>query len=317
MIEPSEHVYDDDPNRGPADVRTRLRSVAYFFVGNGRIQAAIQWAPAGEGTALGLLVMDPERLRKKRESLTMDPALGLEPTLVTLTGQEAYHASRVLRVQPGDAVMVLDGSGGEFGCRVQEVNRGSVRLIIQQRRQVPRLPVQMVLLQAIPRGRIMEDIIQKATELGVHRLVPLLAERSAVHLDANGAAAKMTKWRATAVEAIKQCGLPWLPRVDPPQSPGEFLAQERSFDLSLLASLQGDSQPPQRVIADFRNRHPQGPKAVAVWIGPEGDFSPREIQSIQSAGALPITLGPSVLRVETAALYCLSVLHYEFQGKPE
>ena len=235
--------------------------------------------------------------------------------VLTLTGQEAHHASRVLRVKPGDAVVVLNGVGGEFGCRIQEVNRRSVLLTVQEKRQVPPMPVQIALLQAVPRGRIMEDIIQKATELGVHRLVPLLAERSAVHLDADGVAAKVAKWRATAVEAIKQCGLPWLPTIDPPLSPGEFLARKEPFDLSLLASLQADSQHPRRVIADFQGRQPQGPKEVAVWIGPEGDFSPKEIQSIRLAGVLPVTLGSSVLRVETAALYCLSVVHYEFQGR--
>ena len=91
MINPSEHVYDDDPNRGHPDVRTRLKDVSYFFLGNGLIQAAVQWAPAGEGTALGLLVIDPDRLRKKREALTMDADRGLERTMVGVGIGGAWH----------------------------------------------------------------------------------------------------------------------------------------------------------------------------------------------------------------------------------
>ncbi len=93
MINPAEHVYDDDPNLGHADVRTRLRDVSYFFLGNGRIQAAVQWAPSGEGTPIGLLLMDPDRLGKKRDALTMDPIRGLDATLARVgTDCEPHHA---------------------------------------------------------------------------------------------------------------------------------------------------------------------------------------------------------------------------------
>ena len=91
MINPAEHVYDDDPNRGHPDVRTRLKDVSYFFLGNGLIQAAVQWAPGGEGTPLGLLLMDPDRLRKKREALTMDADSGLERTMVGVEVGGAWH----------------------------------------------------------------------------------------------------------------------------------------------------------------------------------------------------------------------------------
>jgi hypothetical protein len=94
MINPSEHVYDDDPNLGHPDVKTRLRDVSYFFLGNGRIQAAVQWAPSGEGTPLGLLLMDPDRLRKKRDALTMDPTRGLDATLVCVEADGESHYAR-------------------------------------------------------------------------------------------------------------------------------------------------------------------------------------------------------------------------------
>lgn len=98
MIEASEHFYHDDPNVGPPDVRTRLRDVEYFFLGNGLIQAAVQWAPAGEGTPVGLLVMNPDRLRKKREALTMDAELGLGPTQIVVEAADRRRVAAAANV---------------------------------------------------------------------------------------------------------------------------------------------------------------------------------------------------------------------------
>ncbi len=137
MINPSEHFYDDDPGRGHPDVRTRLRGVSYFFVGNGLIHAGVQWAPGGEGTPLGLLVMDPERLRKKRESLTMDPERGLEPTIVRVCadGPEDGPHPETLRVAwaPYQGVPAAEAewhwSGGEVVERFFCPDTTSARLV--------------------------------------------------------------------------------------------------------------------------------------------------------------------------------------------
>jgi len=107
MIDPHEHVYDDDPGRGHADVRTRLKDAAYFFLGNGQVQAAVQWAPAGEGTPLGLLLMDPDRLRKKREALTQHPEHGLHATMVQVSGGAAWWSP-----QPGNLRVAWDEEDG-------------------------------------------------------------------------------------------------------------------------------------------------------------------------------------------------------------
>src|SRR5256885_2058699 len=102
---------------------------------------------------------------------------------LTLTGGEAHHASRALRLRRGDEAVILDGAGSEFFCMVADANRSSVQLTVTKKNSVPRLPYQITLLQAVPKGKIIEAIIQKASELGVHRVVPLLTERVTTRLE--------------------------------------------------------------------------------------------------------------------------------------
>lgn len=235
------------------------------------------------------------------------------PTLV-LRGGEAHHASRVLRIQLNERITVLDGAGKVCLCEVRDVSRQAVELGIIERKTIPPLPCQLTLLQAIPKGKILESIIEKATELGVHRIVPLLTERVTTRLDDDSAAEKSAKWQRVAIEAIKQCGAAWLPKVEAPVALEEFLARNETFDLALVGALQGNARPPQEYLREFERAHGRPPKHVAIWIGPEGDLTLAELQAIQRAGAKPITLGKLVLRVETAAIYCLSFLHYELQA---
>src|SRR5262249_39187244 len=123
-----------------------------------------------------------------------------------LSGREAHHARHVLRVQHGDEVIVVDGAGNEFTCEVQEGDRDKLQLAIKEKEFIPARPSQITLLQAVPRGKVFETIIQKATELGVSRIVPLLSEHSLSRLDEGGAIQKAGKWQWVAIEAIKQCG---------------------------------------------------------------------------------------------------------------
>ena len=229
---------------------------------------------------------------------------------LALSGSEAHHAADVLRVKAGDPVAVLDGAGGELACRGETVSRQKVEMEVQGRTTEPPPPWQITLVQAIPKGKLFEAIIQKATELGVGRVVPLLSQRVTTHLEGGSIQAKAGKWRQTAVEAIKQCGQRWLPRVDPPATLPAWLARGETFDLTLVASLQDDSRHPRAYFPAGGRR----PRTVCVWIGPEGDFAPEEMEAIQGAGALPMTLGPLVLRSETAALCALSILNYELRS---
>ena len=233
---------------------------------------------------------------------------------LVLTGGEAHHGLHVVRLRSAEGVVVLDGAGHEYLCEVKALKRDTIHLAVKQKNTIPPLPYQVTLLQAIPRGKLFEAIVQKATELGVSRIVPLLTERVVTRLGDNRVAQKVEKWQAIAVEAIKQCGSAWLPRIDPPSSPKAVLAQNEAFDLPLVASLQDDSRHP---LEWFRKHHAErgrSPQSVSVWVGPEGDFTPAELDAIKASGALPISLGRLVLRSETAAVYCLSFLNYELQA---
>jgi 16S rRNA (uracil1498-N3)-methyltransferase len=233
--------------------------------------------------------------------------------LIQLPDAEAHHAARVLRLAPGKAVTVLDGAGHTFDCVTQEVSKRIVTLTVRQKTFTPPLPCQITLLQAIPKAKAMDYIVQKATELGAARIVPVLTERVVVQLSERDVVAKADKLRPIAIEAIKQCGSPWLPKIEPAIRLTDFLARGETFELPLVASLQPGSQSPRDFIRAFRDREKRLPRTAAVWIGPEGDFTAAEMEALRDHGALPISLGQLVLRSDTAAIYSLSVLNYELQ----
>ncbi|MCC6820859.1 MAG: 16S rRNA (uracil(1498)-N(3))-methyltransferase [Verrucomicrobia subdivision 3 bacterium] len=233
--------------------------------------------------------------------------------VIELTDTEAHHALRVLRLQTGERVTVLDGVGQELLCKVRTAARHTVTLAVLHRNTSPPLPCQITLLQAVPKAKAMDYIIQKATELGAARVVPILSERTVIQLDGEDAADKAEKWQQIAIESIKQCGSPWLTKIEPPVTLKNYLARREKFDLPLIASLQDAVRHPREFIQHFRDEHNRLPTTAGVWIGPEGDFSPAEMNVLKAAGALPMTLGRLVLRSDTAAIYSLSVLHYELQ----
>jgi len=216
---------------------------------------------------------------------------------IELDEAESQHLAQVLRTQTGERVTVLDGAGGIFECAVEKIAKRHVTLTILDRQRAAPLPYDLTLFQAIPKGKIMDGIVQKATELGARRIVPLLTERTIVDIDADSA--KVDKWRDVAIESIKQCGSPWLPKIDRPIKFNEALKQVGSF--ALVASLHAGA----KEIDQFFKV--QRPSEIQIWVGPEGDFTPAEVDALVSAGAHPITLGPLVLRCDTAAVCSLAL----------
>ncbi|MGA2030308.1 MAG: RsmE family RNA methyltransferase [Verrucomicrobiota bacterium] len=233
--------------------------------------------------------------------------------LLRLDKREAHHALHVLRLKRGELVAVLDGIGNEFLCAVEDCARNVVTLSVSLKNFARALPCSITLLQAVPKGKIIESIIQKSVELGARRIVPILSERVVTQLDNEDVGHKRDKWQNIAIEAIKQCGAAWLPKVEVPMTIEQFLARNEKFDLSLVGSLQKERRHPREVLTEFETKHGRLPKNVSAWIGPEGDFTLDELQVIQNSNAQPISLGHLVLRVETAAIYCLSILNYELQ----
>jgi 16S rRNA (uracil1498-N3)-methyltransferase len=231
-----------------------------------------------------------------------------EPMLI---GDEAYHAQHVLRLKAGDTVNVFDGRGHEARCRIAEVTKDSIHLALLERSSNPSLPFRISLAQAIPKKN-MDFIVQKATELGVAVIVPLLSERTIVQLDDKSK--KMDRWREIALDACKQCGNNWLPEIQPPQKLTTFLNAPGDFDLKLIASLQPDAKPLKSILSDASTLKRSPAPTILILIGPEGDFTPEELLLAKSVGCLPLSLGPLVLRADTAALYALSILHHELQS---
>jgi 16S rRNA (uracil1498-N3)-methyltransferase len=231
-----------------------------------------------------------------------------------LDGPEAYHALRVLRLKEGDELVVLDGAGSEFFCEVENTARDSLALRVKKKNFVPPLPCSITLFVGIPKGKIIENIIQKSVELGAGKIAPLLTERVVTRLDAKSAAQKREQWQQVAIEAMKQCGAARLPEVQTPAVIEHFMALPGKTELQLVGSLQKGRRHPREVFRAYEKANGRPPQSAAVWIGPEGDLTADELTAIQNFGAQPISLGRLVLRVETAAIYCLSMLNYEFNS---
>ena len=234
--------------------------------------------------------------------------------IIQLTEREAHHALAVLRVKQGERVTALNGEGAELCCNVEKVGKRSVSLRVYQRIIAPPLPCAVTLVQAVPKGKAMEIIVQKAAELGAKKLVPIISERTVAHVDEDRAENKVEKWKWIAIDAIKQCGSAWLPNIAEPLKVQQYLTAAERTDMNLIASLQPGAKHPRIYFSEFAHERGKKPKSVTVWVGPEGDFTPAEVNTIIGAGAQPITLGPLVLRSETAAIYSLSVINYEVQA---
>jgi 16S rRNA (uracil1498-N3)-methyltransferase len=228
-----------------------------------------------------------------------------------LTGSEAHHCRNVLRLESGDKVVLFDGRGRELTAEI--VSGDSSKIVFRKLHEAktPPLRCQITLAQAIPKGKNMDLIVQKAVEIGAAEIAPILSDRTVVRLDEESAASKQAKWQTVAVEAAKQCGQNWLPRVHLPQTMAQFFQQPRRSDLQLIGSLQSDAVHLKKILGEYSAEHGDRPTSVLMLVGPEGDFTPAELSLARSHGCRPITLGPVVLRVETASIYCLSILSYE------
>jgi 16S rRNA (uracil1498-N3)-methyltransferase len=233
------------------------------------------------------------------------------PDAPALTGSEAHHARAVLRMKPAEKLVLFNGRGREITAEIVDLSGAGIQLRKLHEAETPALRSRIILGQAIPKGKNMDLIVQKAVEIGAAEIAPIISDRTVVQVDLESAAQKHAKWQQIAIEAAKQCGQNWLPQVHAPRRLGDFFLASTTFDLRLIGSLQPDAQHLKEILADYSNEHQHLPGSVLMLIGPEGDFTPAELALARHHGCRPITLGPVILRVETAAIYCLSVLSYE------
>ena len=224
---------------------------------------------------------------------------------LVVEGTAANHITRVLRLRSGDALTVFDGSGAEFGARIEEFRKDAVIVCVDEHRTVDReSPLSLTLAQGISRGERMDWIIQKATELGATRIVPVFTKRSVVRLDDKQAERKLQHWRAITIAACEQCGRNRLPDLATPVDffdvlPETFTPNSTRILLSPHAGLRID---------DLRDLH----GGVTVLIGPEGGLDEVEQEAALAAGFKSVRMGPRVLRTETAAIAALTILQRYF-----
>jgi len=211
-----------------------------------------------------------------------------------LSGEEAKHCARVMRLGPGERIEVFDGEGRSADAELREVARDRVSLELGPARHEAPPAVPVTLAPAVLKGRAMEWLVQKAVELGAGELRPVHAE----HGVARAEPGKEAKWRRVALEACKQCGRNRLPRLAPAVPLGEFLEQQHE-GVRVVASLAGGARPLREVLAGR-------PEGVTALIGPEGDWSAAELAAVEAAGWAPVRLGEPVLRSETAGIALLA-----------
>lgn len=227
-----------------------------------------------------------------------------------LNSDEAHHFLHVLRGRENTEIEVFDGGGRVAIARVAASGRGRVVLGLREVRIIPPPAVEIVLYQALPKGARWDWLIEKATEIGASRIVPLITERSEVRPAGRGeTGGAPERWRRIALSAAKQCGIARLPEIKAAVRPGDWAALFADSDRVLMGVLDPAVPSLRRVLEALRL---SAPARLGILIGPEGDLTPAEISAATGAGALPVSFGPNTLRVETAAIFALSVVRNEF-----
>jgi len=223
---------------------------------------------------------------------------------VSLGGELAHRLARVLRLAPGDRVVLADGSGREFEVELTAVSQRSVSAVVVAEAVAPPEPaLELVLYQSLIRGQRFELVLEKGTELGVSRFVPLVSERSQVRPERESGRAE--RWRRIVLEAAEQCGRGRPPTVEPPSSLSEALAAAPGLRL-----LPWEGERAQGLRSLLRGPG-ERPAAVSLFIGPEGGFSQEEVEVARKHGAAVVTLGRRILRSETAGIVAAALVMHE------
>lgn len=220
---------------------------------------------------------------------------------VELEGDRARYLGRVLRVRPGDEFVLFDGEGAECHATVEQVRKDTVTLRVgAEARTRTESPLTVHLVQGISRGDRMDFVVQKATELGVKRITPVFTAHGVVRLDAERAANRLEHWQHVAIGACEQSGRARLPLIDPPVPLGNWLG-DKPAEVGTDLILKPGATAPLAGIEAPRTK-------VCLLIGPEGGFSENEYENASIAGFRAVSLGPRILRTETAAVAALAVL---------
>lgn len=260
--------------------------------------------------------MGGDCLKMSRFFISID-SVDSENNIITITGEDVKHIRSVLRSVPGDLLELSDGSGMDYEVVVETVGKDSITAKITRvwpNNTEP--PVNITLFQGIPKADKMEFIIQKCIELGISRIVPVITDRTVIKFaNSCDSSAKAVRWNRIALEAAKQCDRGIIPKVDEPVRFDEALKLAECCDLKLLPYEEEKSGSLRKYLNEQKQLCESGNKAnVAVFIGPEGGFAPMEAQRAVRCGFRSVTLGPRILRTETAGITVISIIMYELGG---
>lgn len=226
---------------------------------------------------------------------------------VTFDADESHHLARVLRLRPGDTVVATDGAGHDFTVRLESVGERATGSVLGVAARPSESPLALTLVQGIPKGDKMEAIVRAATELGVARVVPVIAERTIIRLEASRWRERARRWQRVAKEAAKQSGRAVIPEVELPRPLAETLALASSVDLALCV-WEGEAQPLATTLAAL----PAAPRTAALLVGPEGGLARAEVDGARAAGWRVAGLGRRILRTETAGPAVIAILQSRF-----
>jgi 16S rRNA (uracil1498-N3)-methyltransferase len=225
---------------------------------------------------------------------------------VTFDAAESRHLTRVLRLRPGDTVVATDGAGRDYTVRLQRVGEAATGIVLAEAAGVAASPLAITLVQGVPKGDRMEAIVRAATELGVARVRPALCERTIVRLEAGRWRDRARRWQRVAREAAKQSGRAVIPEIEPPRPLAEWLDADEPVDVGLCL-WEGGGVPLQRLLARATS-----PRTAVVVVGPEGGLAESEVEAGRARGLTVVSLGPRILRSETAGPAIVAVLQSRF-----
>ena len=234
------------------------------------------------------------------------PEGSVKGNLINIGGKEAHHIIDVMRLKVSDRVVTFDGAGKEYAGFIKEAGRKSVIIeIVEVRTPHGSMAYGVTLLQAIPKKDKMDYIVEKSTELGVTKIIPLVTDRTIPDWDEPKRASAVERWRKIATEASKQCGRADIPEIGLIRNFSDASADAAGFSLALIAALDDGAIRLKDALSGFR------PSKIAIAVGPEGDFTPGEVARAKEGGFKVVSLGSRVLKSDTAGLFMLAILNYE------
>lgn len=230
------------------------------------------------------------------ENITNDEILISDP-------EEIHHLRDVLRLKVQDEIAVFDGKGNEYLGRIKEVVKNQVRIWqLSQTKKIPDSKIKITLACALPKKAKFDYIVEKVTELGVDRIIPLITERTIVRLDAKRSETKINHWKKIALNASKQANRNTIPEINPPANFSELIEYAKGYDLCLFFCVCAKRNKIDSMLKDFKNGK------ILICIGPEGDFSEKEIELARQTKFKFATLGDTILKVDTAAISSIAII---------